>query len=581
MRPLNEDYPLYDAPCVDTLLGLLRTSQTAHAGKIALEDLNATPLPRVTHAELIGAVGRFGRALRRLGLAERDHVAIVAENRVQWGIAYLAAVTANLVAVPIDKSLPENEVVTILHASDAKAVVFSESTRDTVLGLAHAAREVRHLVDMDLAERDGRVHSMTAMIAAEPTTAAETFPATDPDAMAVIVFTSGSMGRAKGVMLSQRNLTANLQGMLSMIELHPDDRFLSVLPMHHTYECTCGFLCPLMAGASVHYARSLKTVVEDLQRVRATILLAVPLLYEKMYRRVTAALADRALGAALAPSLQAAARVGEALGVSDARRRVFRAIHEKFGGAIRIFIVGGAAPDPEVARGLRSLGFTILQGYGLTETAPILALNRLRKFRDEAAGLPLPTVEVRIFEPDAEGRGEIVARGATVMLGYYKDDAATRAVIRDGWFHTGDLGYFDADGFLRISGRKKNLIVARNGKNVAPEELEEHVNRIPFVLESAVYGARAADGDEEICVAVVPNAEEFVRHAEALGVAVTPELVQKTIDREIRSLNRKLPPYKQIRRIRIRETEFAKTTTQKIRRHLIHEEQDHSPSIVP
>jgi len=579
MRPLNEDYPLFEVPKIATYADLLATPQARCGDKVALEDLTPTPIPRVTFAELLDLVGRFGRALRRLGLAERDHVAILAENRVQWGIAYLAAVTANLVAVPIDKSLQENEIVTILHASNAKAVVYSETTRDTVLTLAHAARDIRFLVDMDLAEREGKAHSMAAMIAAEPPAAG--FAATDPEAVAVIVYTSGSMGRAKGVMLSQRNVTANLEGMLSMIELYPEDRFLSVLPLHHTYECTCGFLCPLLAGASVHYARSLKTVVEDLQRVRATILLAVPLLYEKMYRRVQAALADHALGAVLAPSLRAVAGVGEALGVASARRRVFAKVHEKFGGAIRIFIAGGAAPDPEVARGLRALGFTILQGYGLTETAPILTLNRLRKFKDEAAGLPLPTVEVRIAEPGPDGIGEIIARGPTVMLGYYEDEAATRAVMRDGWFLTGDLGRFDTDGFLHITGRKKNLIVARNGKNVAPEELEELVNRIPFVLESAVYGARAADGDEEICVAVVPNAEELVRYAERLGTPVSAELVEKVIDREIRALNRKLPPYKQVRRVRIRETEFAKTTTQKIRRHLIHEEQDHSPAAMP
>ena len=571
MKPLNEDYPLFEAPHISTYAELLESTQERCAAKIALEDLNPTPIARVTHAELHDLVGRFGRALRRLGLGERDHVAILAENRVQWGIAYLATVTANLVAVPIDKGLQENEIITILHASGAKAVVYSEAMRDTVLTLVHAARDVRYLIDMDLPEREGSVHSMVEMIDGEPPTGRQAFAATDPDAVAVIVFTSGSMGRAKGVMLSQRNIAANLEGMLAMVELYPEDRFLSVLPMHHTYECTCGFLCPLLAGASVHYARSLKTVVEDLQRVRATILLAVPLLYEKMYKRVTAALADHALGAVLAPSLRAAARIGEALGVAAARRKVFAKIHDKFGGAIRIFIAGGAAPDPEVARGLRALGFTMLQGYGLTETAPILTLNRLRKFKDEAAGLPLPTVEVRIEEPDGDGRGEIIARGPTVMLGYYKDEAATRAAIRDGWFHTGDLGYFDADGFLHISGRRKNIIVARNGKNVAPEEIEEHVNRIPFVLEAAVYGARAADGDEEICVAVVPNAEEFVRHAERLGTAVSPEMVEKVIDREIRALNRKLPPFKQIRRIRIRETEFAKTTTQKIRRHLIHE----------
>jgi long-chain acyl-CoA synthetase len=577
MKPRLEEYPLYDVPAIDTLQDLLRSAVGRTPGKLALEDLNATPLPRVTFAELLDRVERFGRALRRLGLAERDHVAVMAENRVQWAVAYLAVVTHDLVAVPVDKSLPDNEVVTILHASDAKAVVFSESYRDTVITLSAAVKGLRHLIDMDLPARDGRLHSMVEMIAGEPAGAG--FPAVDPDALAVIVFTSGSMGRAKGVMLSHRNITANLVGMLRMIELLPDDRFLSVLPLHHTYECTCGLLCPLFSCASVHFSRSLKTVVEDLQRVRATILLAVPLLYDKMYKRITASIAENRVAATLMPSLKAAAALGEAVGFDDARRRLFRKIHEKFGGAIRIFIAGGAAPDPEVARGLRTLGFTCLQGYGLTETSPILTLNRLRKFKDDAAGLPLCNVEVRIADPDAEGQGEIVARGPSVMLGYYKDEAATALVIRDGWFHTGDIGRFDADGFLHITGRKKNVIVARNGKNVYPEELEESINRIPFVLESAVYGSRAADGDEEICVTVVPNAEEFVRWAEASGEQVTPELIEQLIDREIRSLNRKLAPHKQIRRVSIRESEFAKTTTQKIKRHLIHEDPGRSPAL--
>jgi len=579
MKPRLEEYPLYDVPAIDTFEGLLRAAVGRTPGKLALEDLNPTPLPRVTFAELLDRVTRFGRALRRLGLAERDHVAVIAENRVQWAVAYLAIVSHDLVAVPVDKSLPDNEVVTILHASDARAVVFSESYRDTVITLSAAVKGLRHFVDMDLPARDGRLHSMVEMIAAEP--AGEGFPAGDPDALAVIVFTSGSMGRAKGVMLSQRNITANLVGMLRMIELLPEDRFLSVLPLHHTYECTCGLLCPLFSSASVHFSRSLKTVVEDLQRVRATILLAVPLLYDKMYKRITASIAENRLAATLMPSLKAAAALGEAVGLDDMRRRLFRKVHDKFGGAIRIFIAGGAAPDPEVARGLRALGFTCLQGYGLTETSPILTLNRLRKYKDDAAGLPLCNVEVKILEPDAEGQGEIVARGPSVMLGYYRDEEATARVIRDGWFHTGDIGRFDGDGFLHITGRKKNVIVARNGKNVYPEEIEEEVNRIPFVLESAIYAERAANGDEEICVTVVPNAEEFVRWAEASGEAVTSELVARLIDREVRALNRKLAPHKQIRRIHIRESEFAKTTTQKIKRHLIHEETGRSPSLTP
>jgi len=227
----------------------------------------------------------------------------------------LAAVTFNFVAVPIDKSLKENEVLTILHASDAKGVVFSESHRDTVLTLAHAVKGLKVFVDMDLAARDGRVHSMTELIAAERVEEGkDPFPAVNPEEVAVIVFTSGSMGRAKGVMLSQRNIASNLMAMLSMIELVPEDRFLSVLPIHHTYECTCGQLCPLTVGAWVHYARSLKTVLEDLQRVRATILLGVPLLYDKMYKRIVAAIEEKRLASLLIKPMSGVASLAEALG---------------------------------------------------------------------------------------------------------------------------------------------------------------------------------------------------------------------------------------------------------------------------
>jgi long-chain acyl-CoA synthetase len=573
MKVLNEAYPLFEVPHLDSLQDLVRGSAERHGTKLALEDLNETPIRRVTFGELQDQVASFGAALRRIGLDERDHVAVIAENRVQWAIAYLAAATFNFVVIPIDRSLKENEIVTILHASDAKAVVFSEGMRDAILTLAPAVKGLKVFVDMDLAEREGRVHSMPQLIATETRDPrSHALPRLDPDAVSVIVFTSGAMGRAKGVMLSQRNIASNLMAMLSMIELLPGDRFLSVLPIHHTYECTCGLLCPLTVGASVHFARSLKTVVEDLQRVRATVLLAVPLLYDKMFKRIQAGVAEKRLASLLVKPMSGVASAAEAVGLDGLRRKMFAAIHEKLGGAIRILIVGGAAPNPEVSRGMRSFGFTLLQGYGLTETSPIVALNRLRKFRDDAAGLPLPNLEVRIVDPDDEGRGEIVVRGPSVMLGYYNNEEATRQVLKDGWFSTGDYGTLDADGFLHVSGRKKNVIVAANGKNVFPEELEDHVNAIPFVLESVVYGARGPAGDEEISVMVVPNAETLVQHAEKAGVEITREWIEDLINSEIRALNRRLPLYKQIRRVRIKEGEFEKTTTQKIKRYLIHQE---------
>ncbi|MDH7515090.1 MAG: AMP-binding protein [Bacteroidota bacterium] len=571
MRHLDEDYPLYEVEPFESFAEMLERSSARYHVRTALVDLNQTPLSRLTYGELRRAVLKFGNALRRLGVREGDHVALIGENRVQWGVAYLAITTFNAVAVPIDRNLRENEILTILHASDSVAAVFSEGFRQMFEGFRHALKDLRLLVDMDLPARRDGIESMTELLAEEERgTPPDRFPNTQPERLAVLVFTSGSMGSAKGVMLSQKNITSNIVAMRRMIELPCDDRFFSVLPIHHTYECTCGFLCPLSAGASVYYARSLKTITEDILVARPTILLGVPLLYDKMYRRIAQAIEEKPVAALLMKPIGTVVGLLESVGAKALRRKVFREIHRRLGGNIRILIVGGAAPEPATARGFRAFGFPFLQGYGLTETSPILALNRLRKFRDDAAGLPLPNVEVRIDRPDEDGVGEILARGPSVMLGYYKNEQGTREVLDDdGWFRTGDLGYFDAAGFLHIKGRKKNVIIAKNGKNVYPEEIEELVNKLPSVLECVVYGVPEEKGGEEITVKVVPYAEYFVELAEKQNIRMTEAFIRETVERDIRKLNDTLPIHKRIRRIVIKEEEFEKTTTQKIKRHLV------------
>lgn len=570
MRTPLEEYPLYDVAELRVLRDVLLRGVRAFPDSLALADLNPTPLPRVSYAGLASAVARFGTAMGRMGLAPRDHVAVISENRVQWCVAYLAAACFDFVVVPIDSKLKENEILTIVRASDARAAVFSENFRDMFEGFLHSGSKLDFLVDMDLPAQRGSLRSMMEMIAteADPGLAAA-YPDVDAHAMSVIVFTSGSMGTAKGVMLSQANLCANLRGMLQMVEILPTDRFLSVLPIHHTYECTCGFLCPMVQGASTHFARSLKSVADDMVSVKPTIVLGVPLLFDKMYRRVMHAIEEkRAVSLILKPLLTMVTLL-EGFGIAGMRRKLFHEVHERFGGAIRLLIVGGAAPDPEVARGFRMLGFGFIQGYGLTETAPIVALNRVRKFRDEAAGLPLPGVTVRIAEPDAEGRGEILVSGPNVMLGYYNNEAATRAVMHEGWFATGDVGSIDEHGFLHINGRRKNVIIARNGENVFPEEIEDHVKKIPGVLECMVYGDRSEKDDEIIAVLIVPDANAVYDHCTAAGRAVTPETVQQLMQEEVNKLNRHLPVHKQIRKVQIKDSEFEKTTTQKIKRYLV------------
>lgn len=574
MKNLLKDYPLYDVPKIESFQEILKSSYSKYPNKLALEDLNPTPINRVTFRELYEYVIRFGKALKSLGLKEKSHIALIGENRVQWGISYLATTTFNYVVVPIDRNLKENEILNILHLSDAKAAIFSENYREIFLTHKNTIKSLEYYIDMDLEKEEDGILSMTELISRQRfDEKKDDFPQIDPKELASLIFTSGTMGASKGVMLSQYNICSNIVDMLSMVQILPEDRFLSVLPIHHTYECTCGFLCPMYAGASVHYARSLKTVVEDIQKVKATMLLGVPLLYDKMYKRISKAIEESKIKSLVVPALKSMISFAEKFGMQELRKKVFKEIHEKFGGAIRIFVVGGAAPDPVVAKGLRSFGFNFIQGYGLTETSPIVALNRLYKFKDDAAGLPMPSVQIRIDNPDEEGRGEIVVKGPNVMLGYYKNPKATENVLKDGWFYTGDYGYFDKDGFLHISGRKKNVIIAKNGKNVFPEEIEELLNRIPFVLESVVYAAKTDNGDETIGAMIVPNAEEFIEYSQRTGSEVTDELIEKIIIDEVRKLNQTLPIYKQIRIVKIHKEEFEKTTTQKIKRHLIKQEE--------
>lgn len=565
---MKKDVPLYDVPHIDSIQDMVLQSSRKYEHKIALEDLNPTPLREVSYQMLLKNILKFGIALRKLGLKEGSHIAVIGENRVQWGITYLTAMCFNYVIVPIDKNLGINEVLNVIHESDSVAIVFSEAFESVLRERRSSLKKLKRYISMDLQTETDRMYSMTELIRNSPGCDIRDLPRIDPDAMAVIIFTSGTLGRAKGVMLSQGNLAANLVSMVSMFLILPQDRFLSVLPIHHTYECTCGFLCPLYAGASVSYARSLKTVVDDLQQVKATMLLAVPLLYDKMFKRIYKAIQENPIKAVIVPPMVKAGNILESFGWKNFRKIVFKEIHHKFGGSIRCFIAGGAAPDPMVAKGLREFGFNFVQGYGLTETAPILTLNRLSNFKDEAAGLPLPRVQIRINNPDSDGVGEVWVKGPNVMLGYYKNEEATKATFEEGWFKTGDLGMFDSDGFLHICGRKKNVIISKSGKNVFPEEIEDILNRSPYILESLVYGEKDDKHLEIIAAKIVVDAEAFIELSESRGIAITHDLLKSVIGQEIQKANRELPPFKQIRKFSIRDQEFQKTTTQKIKRHL-------------
>jgi long-chain acyl-CoA synthetase len=572
---MKQSLKTYKVHTIDSIQDLLLQSAARFNDKLALEDLKETPIPKVTFNTLLKSVLRFGVALRELGLKERSHIAVIGENRVQWGIAYLTCMCFNHVVVPIDKNLSVNEILNILYESGAEAVIFSETFEQQLREERGSLKKLRHFISMDLLGGTKGVSSMIELVNRSKGCPIDALPRINKDELAVIIFTSGTLGRAKGVMLSQGNLASNIVAMRSLFEIVPEDRFLSVLPMHHTYECTCGLLCPLSAGASAHYARSLKTVVDDLQQVRATILLGVPLMYDKMLKRIHKSIQENKTASWLIGPMKKISTVAEGIGWRNVRKTIFKEIHNKFGGHIRCFIAGGSAPDPMVARGLREFGFGFIQGYGLTETSPILTLNQIDRFKDDSAGFPLPGVDVKINNPDQDDVGEVWARGKNIMLGFYKNEKATREVLEDGWFKTGDLGRFDEAGMLHISGRKKNVIISNSGKNVFPEEIEDILNRSPFILESLVFGEEDAKHDEIIAAQIVVNAEAFIELSESKSLAISDELINKVIAEEVRKANEELTSHKRIRKFYIREQEFEKTTTQKIKRYLVVHKQEH------
>lgn len=568
---MKKEIKLYPVPKIDSIQDMVLKSAKNFGSKLALEDLNDTPINKVTYRELLDNILRFGKALQELGIKDRTHVAVIGENRVQWAISYLTALCFNYVIVPIDRNLTTNEIMNILHESDTEAVIFSGTYSGVMAEGRSFLKKLKYYICMDETREEKTFYEMAELIRKTKPKDIDELPKIIPDDLAEIIFTSGSLGRAKGVMLSQKNLSTNLVDMVSMVLITDKDRFLSVLPMHHTYECTCGMLCPLYAGASAHYARSLKTIVDDLQTVKATILLAVPLLYDKVFKRIEKGIKEDKMKSKIVPPLVKVTNLLSFVGLKDVKKKIFHELHAKFGGSVRLFIAGGAAPDPLVAKGLREFGFNFIQGYGLTETSPILTLNQVDNFKDDAAGIPLPSVQIKISNADENGSGEIWAKAPSVMIGYYRNEKATEDTMENGWFKTGDIGYVDADGFLHINGRKKNVIISKSGKNVFPEEIEDVLNRSPFILESLVSGEEDPKQGEIISAQIVVDAEMFIELAEMKNIKINEEMIHTTITEEVEKANKQLPAHKQIKKFNIREKEFEKTTTQKIKRYLVNQ----------
>jgi long-subunit acyl-CoA synthetase (AMP-forming) len=531
-----------------------------------VKDTHADPYRAINYRQMKQDTDALGTALAAQGL---KRVAVIGENCYEWAISYLAVVCGGGVVVPLDKELNASELEQLLIASEAECVLFTKKFRKVFTDIhASGNTKLRRLIDLTSDEAAGDIPRFADCIAEGRRMLAE--GCRDyldarilAGEMCALIFTSGTTGVAKGVMLSHKNLAAGIVLPPAVIRIAKEDIFFSVLPIHHCYECTCGFLIPLYRGAAIAYCEGLKYIVKNLSEARPTVLLAVPLilesLYKKIWQNVRASGKEKLLRRVIKLN-----KVTKKLGI-DLAPIFFKQILALFGGRMKLIICGGAAIDPAVLQGLRDFGVCALQGYGLTECSPICALNPDSAIKNDSAGYLTTGFDGKIIDADPEtGIGEICVKGPHVMLGYYNNKEATDDVLSDGWFRTGDLGYIDSDRYIHITGRRKNVIITKNGKNVYPEELEYYLGRIDAVSECMVWGMDSEQSGETQIVAGIRPDEDVLR-AE-LGEDYTDEQVEKLIWSKLDPINAELALFKRIRRIIIRKREFEMTTGKKIKR---------------
>lgn len=552
-------YPVY--PVTD-LRDLLFQASDRYQSRIAIQSKKDGVYCPLTYGELRVRVEQLAAAYSKLGLGKGERVALLSSNRTEWALSYLAAITSGLVAVPVDKDLTIREICHVLNFSEPHLLICSEEYVDPVREHRSHVPCLEKIISME-EERAGADWSFPEFVRTGAELLAEGHSCfqdsiLSAEDLAAIIFTSGTTGGSKGVMLTHGNLVGNIMATSRHVSIK-DGVLLSVLPLHHTYECMAGFLLALYQGCTVYHAESLRRIPDNLRETKPTVMIGVPLLFEGLYRKIENGIKQK--GEMKFRVAKGIASFAERLLKLKIRRSLFKPIHDQLGGRLNLLISGGAAGDPQIAKAFRELGINFIQGYGMTEASPIIAVNRVDCLKDDSVGLPLEGLDVKIVED------EILVRGSSVMTGYYLNEEATQDSLRDGWLHTGDLGYIDEDGFLYVSGRKKSVIVTPNGKNVYPEEVETVLNQSPYILESLVWGGPEEDPSQVAVQAlVVPHIETF---DERFGPRQYDEnKINAVIGQDIKERCKELARYKRVKKFVLRSEEFERTTTRKIKRYL-------------
>lgn len=538
---------------------------------IAMRMRKENAIYEITYSELLENVKKIGGYLKNRGFNKGERAAVLGENRPEWGMCHLGILWAGGIVVPLDSRASSSEWAHILRHSESKFIFVSKKFYDEIQEIKDDIKNLKEVISFDPENPEPNLPKILFSI--KPLEEPEKLERED---IAIILYTSGTTGLSKGVMLSHNNILSNIEMLLKVLEVNQEDIFFSVLPIHHVFEGTCGFLTPITIGCSIFYARSLKSkeLLEDLKTAHPTVFLVVPLLLEKLLLGMKKNVKKASpLKKAIFYSLKGISKTFNSIKFRRSSEILFKSVRRQIGlDRLKYLISGGAALPRWISKEYELMGFPILQGYGLSETSPVVSVNLPGKCKNESVGPPLPGVEVKIFNPDSEGIGEIAVRGPIVMKGYYKNMDATKKVFKDGWFLTGDMGKIDKDGFLYITGRKKSVIVTKGGKNIYPEEIEEELLKSPFIKEVLVLARiHPKTKIEEIHAIIYPDFEFIDEWAKENDLEITDEKLEEILEKEIEKVNQKLADYKRVRSFSIREEEFPKTTTQKIKRYLFEE----------
>lgn len=552
---------------INNLKEIINKTEAKFKNNIAYKiKIEAGKYKLITHKEARDMINALGTALIDMGLKNKK-IAIIGENRYEWEIAYLSIVCGTGIVVPLDKSLTENELRSIIDRSGVEAIFYAEKYEESLNKIKNLGiGKLKHLISMDLDIHRKGIYSEKELIEKgkkliEKGDRRFLDAKIDENEMSIMLFTSGTTSASKIVALSHKNICSDLTAISNILDLNSSDIFLSFLPLHHVFECTVGFLLAFYSGAQIVFCDGIRHIVENLYEYNVSVMISVPAIYERIFKIIRKQIEKKGKLEKIQQDMEK--YKDETM---EVKRKVFKDIHNILGGNLKLMISGAASLDVNIEQKYRKLGFNLIKGYGLTETSPVVAIETNENYKLGSVGKAIPGIEVALENKDSSGMGELMVKGPIVMKEYYKNEEATNDSIRDNWFYTGDLAKIDDEGYIFICGRKKSVIVLKNGKNIFPEEMENLLNKIEGIEESFVYGKRMSEDENDIKInAKLVYNEEICRNVYKVE---SEEEIKKAILEKVKDINKMMPRYKSVKGISLSKEALIKTSTGKIKRQM-------------